>query len=92
MDMEDLLKAAEDEMVEGFLDGYKRCSPEPGRNRSRSYRHGFRNGRADIDRRSNWRSIEEAEAAADRAMQMDALEMAGTVVLEKAWRASVVKQ
>ena len=39
---------AEDEMVEGYLDGRKPESPEPSGNRSRSYRHGFQSGRDDL--------------------------------------------
>lgn len=38
---------AEDEMVQGFLDGYDLGCPEPSDNRSASYRHGFANGRDD---------------------------------------------
>jgi hypothetical protein len=41
-------KEAEGEMVQGFMDGYDRDAPEPSENRSRSYRHGFANGRRDI--------------------------------------------
>ena len=37
----------EDEMVEGYLDGFNLSSPEPSDNRSFSYRHGFANGRDD---------------------------------------------
>jgi hypothetical protein len=35
---------ANDEMVQGFLDGYDLTAPEPSANRSASYRHGFENG------------------------------------------------
>jgi hypothetical protein len=35
------------DMVEGYLDGFDPSSPEPSANRSRSYRHGFANGRDD---------------------------------------------
>lgn len=38
---------ANDEMVQGFLDGYDLTAPEPSANRSASYRHGFANGRDD---------------------------------------------
>lgn len=37
----------EAEMVEGFRDGFDLNAPEPSGNRSRSYRHGFANGRDD---------------------------------------------
>jgi hypothetical protein len=40
-------KEAEDEMMQGFMDGYDRDAPEPSANRSYSYRHGFANGRDD---------------------------------------------
>ena len=39
---------AEDEMLEGYLDGSKPENPEPSHNRSRSYRHGFQSGRDDL--------------------------------------------
>lgn len=38
---------AEREMTEGYRDGFEPGTPEPSDNRSLSYRHGFRNGRAD---------------------------------------------
>lgn len=38
---------ANDDMVQGFQDGYDLSSPEPSANRSASYRHGFWNGRDD---------------------------------------------
>ena len=41
---------AEDEMVEGYMDGRDPNAPEPSANRSRSYRHGFANGRDDLAR------------------------------------------
>jgi hypothetical protein len=34
-----------DEMVRGYLDGRNPDNPEPSQNRSRSYAHGFANGR-----------------------------------------------
>mgnify|MGYP001585447743 CR=1 FL=1 len=40
-------KEAEDDMVQGFTDGYDLDAPEPSANRSCSYRHGFANGRDD---------------------------------------------
>lgn len=39
---------AEDEMVQGYMDGRDVNSPEPSSNRSRSYRHGFQSGRDDL--------------------------------------------
>lgn len=38
---------ANEEMVQGFMDGYDPNSPEPSDNRSHSYRHGFKAGRND---------------------------------------------
>lgn len=38
---------AEQDMVQGFMDGYDMNAPEPSANRSHSYRHGFSNGRDD---------------------------------------------
>lgn len=40
-------KPANQEMIDGFLDGYDLDAPEPSTNRSASYRHGFANGRDD---------------------------------------------
>lgn len=42
---------AEDEMVDGYMDGRIPDSPEPSGNRSRSYRHGFQSGRDDLSRK-----------------------------------------
>lgn len=38
---------AEDEMVKGYYDGLDLSQPKPSGNRSRSYQHGFTNGRDD---------------------------------------------
>lgn len=40
-------RPANDEMIEGFRDGYDLTAPEPSSNRSNSYRHGFMVGRLD---------------------------------------------
>jgi hypothetical protein len=40
-------RQANDEMVEGFRDGYDLTAPEPSVNRSASYRHGFMCARID---------------------------------------------
>lgn len=45
--MKEHIGRANDEMVEGFRDGYDMSAPEPSVNRSHSYRHGFANGRDD---------------------------------------------
>lgn len=42
-----MTRPANDDMVAGFLDGYDLNAPDPSLNRSRSYLHGFANGRAD---------------------------------------------
>jgi hypothetical protein len=61
------------EMIEGFVDGYDLSNPEPSDNRSRSYRHGFRSGRADkgLPRKE---SFDEVRAMAEEAMKLDALD------------------
>lgn len=43
-----MTRPANDEMVMGFRDGYRRDNPEPSGNRSASYRHGFMCARIDI--------------------------------------------
>lgn len=60
------------EMVQGFMDGYDLSCPEPSDNRSYSYRHGFRSGRADkgFPRKENF---EQVLAMAEEAMRLDAL-------------------
>lgn len=62
---------ANDEMVEGYLDGFDPSSPEPSDNRSHSYRHGFANGRADREGRCAFASLEQAGRFGDEAMQKD---------------------
>jgi hypothetical protein len=37
------------EMILGYIDGRKANSPEPSDNRTRSYRHGFKAGRNDLN-------------------------------------------
>lgn len=68
---------ANDEMVEGYRDGMKADSPEPSSNRTRSYRHGFLNGRADISRpykpRDDIPMNMTILQAADEAMRLDAM-------------------
>jgi hypothetical protein len=64
------MKANQD-MVEGYMDGLDWDSPEPSANRTRNYRHGFANGRD--DRRGRPRaSCQELSAEADAAMIADA--------------------
>lgn len=56
------------DMIEGYLDGRRADSPEPGINRSASYRHGFANGRDDLRRepRATAAELREWAEAADR--------------------------
>jgi hypothetical protein len=42
---------AQDEMVEGYLDGLDPDSPPPSGNRSLAYAHGFQSGRDDLARK-----------------------------------------
>lgn len=42
---------AEQEMIDGYMDGRNPDNPEPSANRSRSYRHGFQSGRDDLARK-----------------------------------------
>lgn len=76
MDREDRAKTrpANDDMVGGYRDGFDRNSPEPSDNRSRSYRHGFRNGRADRAHTPAG-TYQDLCAAADEAMCLDDLDL-----------------
>jgi hypothetical protein len=61
-----------DDMYEGYRDGFNLDSPEPSSNRSVSYRHGFANGRD--DRRGKPRdTAENLRNLAVGAAQLDAL-------------------
>ena len=65
-------RPANDDMVEGFRDGYDLIAPEPSSNRSNSYRHGFMVGRLDKTP-SDWGkySYDQLNLMADEAMQAD---------------------
>jgi hypothetical protein len=39
---------ADEDLLQGYLDGLRADSPLPSGNRSDSYRHGFENGRDDL--------------------------------------------
>jgi hypothetical protein len=65
-------KEAEDEMVLGFMDGYDRNAPQPSENRSRSYRHGFANGRRDIGMLEDGMCAAELREMAEECIGMDA--------------------
>jgi hypothetical protein len=62
---------ANDEMVQGYMDGYDLKAPEPSANRSASYRHGFMVGRG--EKTGNLAgTYESLSHAADTAMAEDA--------------------
>ncbi len=63
-------KPANEEMIQGYMDGYDLNAPEPSANRSHSYRHGFAVGRAEKTggKLANYRTLSEA---ADTAMAKD---------------------
>jgi hypothetical protein len=65
-------KPANEEMVQGYIDGFNLDDPAPSENRSESYRHGFANGRADKTGKSRGLSFDELTKLADLAMQKDA--------------------
>lgn len=57
-----------EEMAQGYCDGSHPDSPEPSDNRSRSYRHGFANGRDDLARKPR-ATAQWLRAAAKAAME-----------------------
>jgi hypothetical protein len=63
-------RPANDEMVQGYLDGFDRNNPPPSENRSHSYRHGFANARDDLDRNPR-ASAQKLREMADQAMDLD---------------------
>lgn len=63
---------ANDDMVQGYLDGFDRDALPPGPNRSASYVHGWKNGRD--DRLGQPRSTAAVlRVQGDEAMRLDAL-------------------
>lgn len=64
-------RPANDEMIEGFRDGYDLSIPEPGENRSHSYRHGFMCGRIDKGEIGFFGTADDLRKAADAAMRRD---------------------
>lgn len=60
-----------DDMVDGYRDGFDLNSPEPSDNRSHSYRHGFKNGRADRSGKP-WDTAQDLRVLADIAIAKDA--------------------
>lgn len=71
-DLQRALDAAEKEMVEGYLDGFRLDNPEPSGNRSLSYHHGFMNGRADITHKLRPFTVDQLRHIADCAIAIDA--------------------
>lgn len=71
-----MVASANEEMVQGFRDGYDLNAPEPNDNRSHSYRHGFKAGRSDRlpDKQRPFRGIpfDEIRRMAQEAMDRDA--------------------
>ena len=62
--------SANDEMMQGYMDGFDPSSPEPSANRSHSYRHGFANGRDDLHRAPRAKA-EQLRREAAEAMEKD---------------------
>lgn len=69
---------ANDEMVQGYLDGGDPDAPEPSANRSASYRHGFANARADRAHASRG-PVAVIRKMADDAMAADAANSIGAI-------------
>lgn len=63
-------RPANQDMIDGYLDGCDPNSPEPSDNRSRSYKHGFANGRDDL-RGKPRATAEELRDMAHEAMLID---------------------
>lgn len=68
-------KQAEDDMMQGFLDGLDPDAPVPSGNRSYSYRHGFANGRDDLAHNPR-ASAQELREEAERCIDMDTRSLA----------------
>ena len=64
-------RPANDEMVQGFRDGYDLTAPEPSGNRSNSYRHGFMVARIDKGALPYQGGADHLRRLADEAMQAD---------------------
>lgn len=64
------VRPANDDMVQGYRDGYDLTAPEPSANRSASYRHGFTVGRGEKtgNYAGNYMNLSKA---ADAAMNAD---------------------
>lgn len=64
-------RPANEEMVQGYMDGRDLNAPGPSANRSMSYRHGFSVGRAERENRTLGH-FDEVIRWADEAMDADA--------------------
>lgn len=64
---------ANQDMIDGYVDGRDLNAPAPSNNRSRSYHHGFAVGRAERENKSLG-SYEQVTAMADEAMRLDYLD------------------
>ena len=62
---------AETEMLEGYREGLDMSNPEPGVNRSWSYRHGFANARDDRRGQGPRDTAERLRALASNCIAMD---------------------
>jgi hypothetical protein len=76
--MINLGRPANDDMVQGYRDGFDLNSPKPSSNRSYSYRHGFKNGRADKTG-TRWNSFQELVRLGDEVMMIDDLISNGVI-------------
>jgi hypothetical protein len=66
----DIRRPANDDMVEGYMDGRDLDAPEPSANRSHSYRHGFAVGRAEKVGKTLG-TFDQVNRMADAAMDAD---------------------
>ena len=64
-------RPANDDIVQGFMDGYDLDNPEPTGNRSNSYRHGFMVARIDKGVIQYQGSADHLRRLADKAMESD---------------------
>lgn len=64
-------RPANDDMVQGYMDGRDLSAPEPSSNRSHSYRHGFMVGRNEKLRNDPIGSYHQVSEMADKAMDLD---------------------
>ena len=64
-------RPANDEMMQGFMDGYDLSTPPPSDNRSASYRHGFMVARIDKGVIPWGGSADHLRKMADKAMAED---------------------